>query len=680
MSISHAPTRIGRLFLLVVLLITQLTACGDSDSSLPLQFSTRPFALSYSNDSAVYVVGRPIRANRPRVAGQVNSYAVEPALPPGLALDPLTGVIRGTPGAVSAAAIYTVTATNSSGSAVGRIQIEVFGHAVAPSSLRYPLESAIYVAGQQIPPNEPVATGGEITQFSVAPPLPSGLSLDPLTGTITGVPGTPQAATPYAVTGANSAGEVQATISIAVQQLTGSLPPTVMPPPGVTPPPGVVLPPEVTPPPLVVPPATVSYEDAVYVVGQAIVPNVPTVTGGPPAQFTVRPALPDGLAIDPATGVISGAPTTPQAESAYTVAASNSAGQAQTTLSLTVTALGAWTPSGSLDVARRWHTAALRPGGSVLVAGGFTTRDALNAVETRNQLGTWSASPPMTARRFLHTSNALQDGRVLVMGGVAASGSSQNSAEVFDTLWNAAPPMATARESHTATLLGDGRVLVVGGNVSSGNPTALAEIYTPATGTWAAAAPLHGARSDHTATLLADGRVLVAGGEDSSNVLASAELYDPAADTWTEMPQMSRPRRAHSAALLPDGSVLVAGGASASAVPTNEAEMFDLRSLGWQSAPPMRGRRQAHTATAMANGQVVVVGGTGLGSRALSSVETFDPASRLWLATASLATARGAHTATLMPDGRLLVVAGYGAGLLGSTELFDMSSSGTAGR
>ena len=406
MNASGAPTRIGRLFLLAAaLLIAQLTACGDSDSSVPFQFFTRPFALSYSNSSAAYVVGRPIVANRPRVSGQVDSYAIEPALPPGLDLDTLTGVIRGTPSAVSAAAIYTVRATNPRGSAVGRIQIEVSERVVAPDGLRYPLESAVYVVGQPIPPNEPVTTGGEITQFTVAPRLPPGLSLDPRTGIITGVPDTPQAATPYAVTGANSAGEVQATLSIAVQQASGSLPPTVVPPT------------EVTPPPLVVPPATLAYEDAVYVVGQPIVPNVPTLSGGPPTQFAISPALPDGLAIDPVTGVISGAPTSTQPESAYTVTASNAAGQAQTSLGLTVTAIGAWTPSGSLAVPRRWHTAALRPGGSVLVAGGFTSRDVLNSVETRNQAGTWSTSPPMTARRFLHTSNALQDGRVLVTPG-----------------------------------------------------------------------------------------------------------------------------------------------------------------------------------------------------------------------------------------------------------------------
>ena len=180
------------------------------------------------------------------------------------------------------------------------------------------------------------------------------------------------------------------------------------------------------------------YEDAVYVVGQPIVPNVPTLTGGPPSQFAVSPSLPDGLAIDAVTGVISGAPTTTQPESAYTVTASNSAGQAQTTLTLAVTAVGAWTPSGSLAVPRRWHTASLRPDGSVLVAGGFSSKDVLNAVEIRNRVGIWSTSPPMTGWRFLHTSNALQDGRVLVIGGAAASGSAQNTAEVFDTLWSAA--------------------------------------------------------------------------------------------------------------------------------------------------------------------------------------------------------------------------------------------------
>ncbi|MGF6603789.1 hypothetical protein P3T23_008543 [Paraburkholderia sp. GAS448] len=671
MNTSRIRALVGSLFLLIVaMFITQFTACsgGEESSSPPPVQRVRPVALRYADGSVVYAVGQPIIPNEPSVRGQVVSYSVEPALPPGLTLAPRTGVISGTPTSPSVATIYVVKATNSQGSATGRIQIEVTDHVLAPDSLSYPFVSAIYVAHQAIPPNVPVTTGGEITQYTINPGLPLGLSLDPQTGIISGAPVFTQPATQYTVTGANSAGNVQTNISIAVQQL-------VVPP---TEPPSPVGPP--TEPPIqVVPPSTVSYTDAVYVVGQPIVPNVPTLTGGVPTQFAVSPTLPAGLDLDPVTGAISGAPTTPQAATLYTVTASNSAGQTQTTLTLTVTNVGTWTPFDSLNTSRVSHTASLRPDGTVLVAGGFSASGVLNSVEISTQAGTWSRALAMAAQRFLHTSTTLQDGRALVVGGVGGNGSTQDSVEIYDTRWSAAAPTTIAHESHTATLLNNGRVLVVGGNDADHLPRAVAEVYDPTTGTWTQVASLNPPRANHTATLLADGRVLVVGGEGSSGrLLASAEVYDPFANTWTALPDMSQPRKGHTASLLPDGSVLVAGGSTdLSGVPTDQVELFNPQTMSWQPMPPMNTRRESHTATVMPNGQVVVAGGTGANTNALSSVEIFDPASGQWLAAASMANSRTAHTATLLPDGRLLVVGGKGASYLASSEVFDISLSGT---
>ncbi|MGF6597258.1 N-acetylneuraminic acid mutarotase [Paraburkholderia sp. GAS448] len=669
MNTSRTRALVGSLFLLIAaLFITQFTACSgdeESSSSPPVQ-RIRPFALRYADGSVVYAVGQPIIPNDPSVRGQVVSYSVEPALPPGLALDPRTGVIGGTPTAPSVATIYVVTASNSQGSTSGRVQIEVTDHVLAPESLSYPVVSAIYAIHQAIPPNAPVTTGGEITQFTINPSLPLGLSLDPETGVISGTPVFTQPATQYTVTGANAAGSVQANIAIAVQQ-------PVVPP--VEPP---IQPPIEPPPVQVVPPSTVSYADAVYVVGQPIVPNVPTLTGGVPTQFTVSPVLPAGLDLDPVTGAISGTPTTPQAATLFTVVAANSAGQVQTTLTLTVTAAGTWTPGDSLNTPRVTHTASLRPDGTVLVAAGFGSARVLSSVESRTVAGIWLNAQSMATSRFLHTSTTLQDGRVLVVGGAGSNGSALNTVEIFDTQWSAAAPTTTAHQSHTATLLNDGRVLIAGGFDTSGKPTAVAEAYNPGTDAWTPVASMNTARADHTATLLADGRVLVSGGENSVGKLASAEVYDPTANTWTPAPDMSLARAFHTASLLADGSVLVAGGGVGDAgLATNEVELFNPQTLSWQPMPPMTTRRDSHTATVLPNGQVVVAGGSGVNTAPLASVEIFDPASGQWLAAASMANSRAAHTATLLPDGRLLVVGGKGASYLASSELFNISVSGT---
>jgi hypothetical protein len=66
----------------------------------------------YSTTQADYVVGVTIPDNHPRVAGGTpGGFAISPGLPAGLILNPLTGVITGTPVAVAVAADYTVTAS-----------------------------------------------------------------------------------------------------------------------------------------------------------------------------------------------------------------------------------------------------------------------------------------------------------------------------------------------------------------------------------------------------------------------------------------------------------------------------------------------------------------------------------------------------------------------------------------
>jgi len=69
--------------------------------------------------------------------------------------------------------------------------------------------------------------------------------------------------------------------------------------------------------------------------GIAIATDMPAVTGTV-AGFTVSPALPAGLSLNPSTGAISGTPTAVTSSATYAVTASNSAGSATTTLTISV--------------------------------------------------------------------------------------------------------------------------------------------------------------------------------------------------------------------------------------------------------------------------------------------------------------------------------------------------------
>ena len=77
-------------------------------------------------------------------------------------------------------------------------------------------------------------------------------------------------------------------------------------------------------------------DPAVYVKDVAITPNPPFSTGGTVTSYRVSPALPAGLSLNAATGVISGTPTALAATAGYEVTGSNGAGGTSVTLTLTV--------------------------------------------------------------------------------------------------------------------------------------------------------------------------------------------------------------------------------------------------------------------------------------------------------------------------------------------------------
>jgi len=88
--------------------------------------------------------------------------------------------------------------------------------AQAPARLVYPTDPGVYTKGVAIAANTPYSTGGTISTFSVSPPLPAGLALDPATGTISGTTTVAAATAGYTVTGANGAGSASYTLTLTV--------------------------------------------------------------------------------------------------------------------------------------------------------------------------------------------------------------------------------------------------------------------------------------------------------------------------------------------------------------------------------------------------------------------------------------------------------------------------------
>jgi DNA-binding beta-propeller fold protein YncE len=194
-----------------------------------------PAGLAYDPGTAVYTVNVPIPENIPTSTGGAPlSYGVSPALPAGLRISaaPITlgaaatGILSGTPSSATATATYTVTATNLSGSTTATLAITVNAADASPAGLAYSAPAPVYAVEMPITPDVPSisATGATPTSYSVSPDLPAGLSLNSVSGIVTGTPSAvPSAIVPpppstatYTVTASTLAGSTTAPLTITI--------------------------------------------------------------------------------------------------------------------------------------------------------------------------------------------------------------------------------------------------------------------------------------------------------------------------------------------------------------------------------------------------------------------------------------------------------------------------------
>jgi alpha-tubulin suppressor-like RCC1 family protein len=95
-----------------------------------------PASLTYSVSTATYVRGVAIAPNVPSLSGGTpTSFTVAPALPSGIVLDAVTGIITGTATVQATITTYTITASNSSGSTSTNIVFAVTASTVPSVTL-----------------------------------------------------------------------------------------------------------------------------------------------------------------------------------------------------------------------------------------------------------------------------------------------------------------------------------------------------------------------------------------------------------------------------------------------------------------------------------------------------------------------------------------------------------------
>lgn len=202
---------------LALSLVAIAPGCGGGGSTAPAAPAVpAPTNLTYATNPAVYEKGTAIPANSPTVSGgAATSYSVSPALPAGLALNPASGVISGTPTAISAPSSYAVRASNAGGSATANLGLRVND---LPPAFDYPFTNLVFGKDVAITPMTPTSTGGAIVSWSASPALPSGLVLNPATGALSGTPTVGAPSQAYTVTATNSGGSLAKDLTFAVAQ------------------------------------------------------------------------------------------------------------------------------------------------------------------------------------------------------------------------------------------------------------------------------------------------------------------------------------------------------------------------------------------------------------------------------------------------------------------------------
>lgn len=147
---------------------------NPSSGTVTVSAVVAPSGLSYLPSSASGTVGVPISILTPSVTGTVTNYSVSPALPTGLAIDPSSGVISGTPSISASSANYIVTAANGGGNATAQVTIAVAK--ATPTVTAAPSASAI-TSGQAL--SASILSGGTgsvagsfaWTDSSIIPPV-----------------------------------------------------------------------------------------------------------------------------------------------------------------------------------------------------------------------------------------------------------------------------------------------------------------------------------------------------------------------------------------------------------------------------------------------------------------------------------------------------------------------------
>jgi hypothetical protein len=185
MKMSKAHT--SKIVLLIAFLFASLSATTAQASSVSSQATAPAFTL----DATIEIVQQCADLVGYRVlttGGAVDKYSITPQPTKGLIFNSTTGLLSGKPEVVTATTQYSITGTNTAGSATKFFTLTV---AQPLATGLYPTcQVVVGTVGTPLTPTVKYYDMGITTEynFTISPALPAGLKIDELTGVISGTP------------------------------------------------------------------------------------------------------------------------------------------------------------------------------------------------------------------------------------------------------------------------------------------------------------------------------------------------------------------------------------------------------------------------------------------------------------------------------------------------------------
>jgi hypothetical protein len=381
-TITGTPTAVG----VRTVLLGASNGTGTGNATLTITIAAAGVAPIITNTplAAAGTVGTPF-SFATVASGLPLSFTAAP-LPAGLVLNRNTGVITGiatTPGTTN----VLLGATNATGTGNATLTITVVAASVAPVITN----TVLSAAGNVDSPFGFFITASGLPTTYTSSPLPAGLVLSAVTGSISGVP-TAIGTTTVLLTALNSAGSDSVTLTVTVAAA------------GIEP---------------------IITNDPLAAAGTVGIPfGFAIAASGQPTGYAAA-GLPAGLVLNPATGTISGIPTGART-SVVTLNATNTFGTANATLTITVGAENGIPIIANTPLAAAGTVGT--PFGFTVIATGLPTRYAADGLPPglaiNGTTGIVSGTPtgPGVSIVTLNATNAIGTGNATITLTIAAGG------------------------------------------------------------------------------------------------------------------------------------------------------------------------------------------------------------------------------------------------------------------